>query len=63
MNDLYTAEEAAKEVGVCKATIYVWVARGYLAPAETRGRYRMFRLADVLDAEAARKHKHRRKAA
>lgn len=62
MSDIeVTAEEAAEQVGVAQATIYVWVRRGYLAPVRKRGRYKLFRLADVFAAEATRKHKHRRR--
>ncbi|GGS87574.1 hypothetical protein GCM10010156_52590 [Planobispora rosea] len=59
--DLWTAEEAAAEVGVEVATIYNWVRRGYLTHAGTRGRRKLFRLADVFACEKNRKRKHRRR--
>jgi hypothetical protein len=43
-------------------TIYVWVSRGHLRPAGTRGRYKLFRLADVFEAEATRDRKRRKRA-
>ena len=58
---LWTAEEVAAEVGVEVQTIYTWVSRGYLRPAGTKGRHRLFRLEDAFEAEAARKRKHRKK--
>jgi excisionase family DNA binding protein len=61
--DLWTAEDAAEQVGVKPQTIYVWVSRGYLRPAGTHGRHRLFRLADVFEVEATRKRAHRRKVA
>lgn len=59
--DLWTAEEAAAEVGVAKQTIYVWVARGYLTHAGKRGKYKLFKLSDVLEAEKSRSHQHRKR--
>ncbi|MGW4476830.1 helix-turn-helix domain-containing protein [Nonomuraea sp. NPDC004354] len=58
---LWTAAEAAAEVGVERDTIYTWVRRGVLAPAGQRGREKLFDLAEVFACEASRKHKHRRK--
>lgn len=61
MMDLYTAEEAAEEVGVSVGTIHVWRHRGFLEPSGKRGRFLLYRLADVFRAEASRKREHRRK--
>lgn len=58
--NLFTAEEAAEQVGVAVATIYVWVHRGHLAPVGTRGKHRLFRLADVFRAESTRDRKRRK---
>lgn len=60
MTDLYTAAEAAEEVGVAVNTIYSWVRRGHLAHAGHRGHLKLFRLADVFAAESARQRTHRR---
>lgn len=60
MTDLFTAAEAADEVGVSVNTIYSWVRRGYLEHAGRRGHLKLFRLADVFAAEAARQRAHRR---
>jgi excisionase family DNA binding protein len=60
--DLWTAEEAAEQVGVKVATIYVWVYRGHLRPAGTRGKHKLYRLADVFKAESTRDRKRRKKA-
>jgi len=59
--DLFTAEEAAAEVGIDASTIYTWVRRGYLGYAGRRGRNKLVRLSDVFRAESDRKAKHRRK--
>ena len=59
MSEFYTAAEAAEEIGIATATIYSWVHRGYLKPAKKRGHLKLFRLADVFAAEAARERKHR----
>ncbi|MGW4406536.1 helix-turn-helix domain-containing protein [Nonomuraea sp. NPDC004702] len=59
---LFTAEEAAEQVGVKVATIYTWVHRGALAPAGTRGKHKLFRLADVFKAEATRDRSRRKRA-
>lgn len=59
---LFTAEEAAEEVGVRVATIYVWVHRGHLKPVGSRGKHKLYRLADVFRAEATRDRKRRKKA-
>ncbi len=61
MEELFTAEEAAAQVGVRPATIYTWTARGFLRPVGKRGRFNLFRLSDVFACEATRKHKHRRR--
>lgn len=61
LDELWTAEEAAEQVGVTAAAIYTWVRRGALASAGKRGRYKLFRLDDVFACEAGRKRKHRRK--
>lgn len=53
--DLYTAEEAADEVGVAVTTIYTWVHRGYLTHAGKRGRRKLFRLSDVFECEKTRR--------
>lgn len=58
---LYTAEEAAEEVGVSKSAIYVWTNRGYLEPAKKEGRFNKYRLSDVFAAEKGRDRKFRRK--
>lgn len=58
---LFTAEEAAEQVGVKVATIYVWVHRGHLTPAGTRGKHKLFRLNDVFKAEATRDRKRRKR--
>jgi excisionase family DNA binding protein len=60
--DLWTAEEAAEQVGMKVATIYVWVHRGHLRPAGTRGKHKLFRLDDVFKAESTRDRKRRKKA-
>lgn len=60
MTDLYTAAEAAEEVGVARATIYSWVARGHLKHTARRGHLKLFKLADVFACEATRNRKHRR---
>lgn len=60
--ELFTAEEVAEEVGVKPQTIYVWVSRGHLCPAGTRGKFKLFRLADVFRAEATRDRKRRKRA-
>lgn len=59
--DLYTAEEAAEEVGVSVGTVYSWVNRGYLTHAGRRGRHKLFRLADVFACEKTRQRKKRRR--
>ncbi len=59
---LWTAEEAAAELGINRQTIYTWTSRGHLTPAEKRGRLNLYRLADVVKAEASRKRKHRKRA-
>ena len=60
-DDLWTAEDAARQVGVEPSTLYTWVRRGYLRHAGTDGRLKKFRLDDVFRAERERKHKHRRR--
>lgn len=59
--DLYTAQEAADEVGVSVNTIYSWVRREYLTHAGKRGHQKLFRLADVFAAEATRDRRKRRR--
>lgn len=59
MTDLYTATEAAEEIGVSVNTIYSWVHREFLVHAAKRGHVKLFRLADVFAAEAARDRKYR----
>ena len=49
--DLYTAEEAADEVGVSVNTVYSWVRRKHLVHAGKRGRAKLFRLTDVFECE------------
>lgn len=61
--DLFTAEEAADQVGVKRQTIYTWVNRGYLKPAGQRGRHKLFRLEDVFRAEATRDRRKRQNSA
>ncbi|MGI5293297.1 helix-turn-helix domain-containing protein [Nonomuraea polychroma] len=58
---LYTAAEAAAEVGVERDTIYTWVRRGFLKHKDRRGRLKLFDLDDVFQCEANRQHEHRRK--
>lgn len=60
---LYTADQAAAEVGIERQTIYVWVSRGSLRPVPgvKRGRSHLFRLEDVFAAEKTRDHARRRK--
>lgn len=53
--DLYTADEAADEVGVAVNTIYSWVQRKYLTHAGKRGRSKLFRLSDVFECEKTRR--------
>jgi predicted site-specific integrase-resolvase len=62
---LFTAEEAAAEVGMERDTIYTWVARGYLSPVpgRKRGRFKLYRLDDVFECEKSRQREHRRKSA
>lgn len=59
--DLWTAEEVAEQVGVAAGTIYTWVSRGYLCPAGTRGKFKLFRLDDVFNVEKARDRKRRKR--
>jgi excisionase family DNA binding protein len=59
--DLWTAEEAAEQVGVTRFAIYAWVRRGFLKPAGTRGRFLLFDIDAVREAEKTRARKHRRK--
>jgi excisionase family DNA binding protein len=61
--DLWTAQEAAEQVGVDVDTIYQWVRRGYLQHAGTRGRHKLFDLEAVYAAEKTRERRHRRKRA
>lgn len=58
---LFTAEEAAAEVGIETQTIYTWVSRGCLKPETKRGRHNLYLLADVFEAEKTRQHKHRKR--
>lgn len=60
---LYTAEDAAEEVGVKTTTIYTWVRRGILRHAAQQGRMKLFRLDDVFEAEKTRDHKRRKRSA
>ncbi|MCC5580607.1 helix-turn-helix domain-containing protein [Microtetraspora sp. AC03309] len=59
--ELFTAAEAAAEVGVEVQTIYTWTHRGALAPASKRGASNLYRLADVFQAEKTRSRKHRKR--
>ncbi|MEU8055699.1 helix-turn-helix domain-containing protein [Microbispora bryophytorum] len=59
--DLYTADEAAGEVGVSASAIYVWTHRGYIRPVKKRGRVNLYRISDVFAAERNRDRKHRRR--
>lgn len=59
MTDLYTAAEAAEEVGVSVNTVYSWVNRGSLAHAGKRGRLKLFRLSDVFECEKTRQRRNR----
>lgn len=59
--DLFTAEEAARQVGLKEATIRKWKSQGMLSPAGKKGRFHLYRLADVLAAEANRERKYRNK--
>ncbi|WP_329426859.1 helix-turn-helix domain-containing protein [Streptosporangium sp. NBC_01495] len=58
--EMWTAEEAAAEVGMATTTIYTWTARGFLKPAGKRGRFNLYRLADVFEVEKNRAYQHRR---
>jgi excisionase family DNA binding protein len=58
MVDLYTAEEAADEVGVSVNTIYSWVRRKHLQHAGKRGRRKLFRLSDVFECEKTRQQRN-----
>ncbi|WP_214322071.1 helix-turn-helix domain-containing protein [Nonomuraea sediminis] len=60
-DQLFTAEEAAAEVGVEVQTIYTWTGRGALTPAGKRGRNNLYRLSDVFACERTRQHKHRKR--
>jgi predicted site-specific integrase-resolvase len=55
-----TAAEAAREVGVKRATIDTWVHRGYLAAVDPTARPRRYWLSDVFAAEATRDDRMRR---
>lgn len=61
--DLWTADEAAEQLGVSVNTIYAWVNRGALTPDPDakRGRRNLFQPSAVFEAERSRKAKHRRK--
>lgn len=56
--DLYTAAEAADEVGVSVSTVYSWVRRKHLAHAGKRGRSKLFRLSDVFECEKTRRQRN-----
>lgn len=49
-----TADEAAREVGVARATIDTWVHRGYLAAIDPTARPRRYWASDVFAAESNR---------
>lgn len=57
-----TAEEAAVEVGVTRATIDTWVHRGYLQAIDPTARPRQYWMSRVYQAEASRNHNLRRSA-
>ncbi|GIH27628.1 hypothetical protein Aph01nite_59380 [Acrocarpospora phusangensis] len=61
--ELFTAEEAAREAGLSESAIYVWTHRGHLKPAGKVGKFNQYRLSDVFTAEKSRQRKYRRKAA
>jgi excisionase family DNA binding protein len=61
LDKLFTADQAAAEVGVERQTIYTWTSRGYLTHAAKQGRTKLFRLEDVFAAEKQRDHKRRRR--
>lgn len=48
-----TATQAALYLRINVHTVYMWVRRGNLAPCAGEGRRKLYRLADVLDAERA----------
>ncbi|MEV4672181.1 helix-turn-helix domain-containing protein [Actinomadura sp. NPDC049382] len=56
--DLYTAAEAADEVGVSVNTVYSWVRRKHLVHAGKRGRAKLFRLSDVFECEKTRQQRN-----
>lgn len=55
--DLFTAQEAADEVGVAVNTIYSWVRRRHLTHAAKRGHLKLFRLTDVFECEKTRRQR------
>lgn len=62
-DELFTAAEAAEEVGVERSTIYAWVHRGLLTHAGKRGHEKLFRISEVFAVEATRDRKKRRRSA
>lgn len=54
-----TAAEAAREVGIARATIDTWVHRGHLRAIDPTARPRQYRLAEVFAAEKARRIHYR----
>ena len=50
-----TATEAAREVGVTRATIDTWVHRGYLTAIDPKTRPRRYWASQVFATEAARR--------
>lgn len=55
-----TAAEAAREVGVTRATIDTWVHRGYLTAIDPTARPRKYWASHIFGAEASRVHNMRR---
>lgn len=50
-DDLVTASVAAQQFGITVQAISNWVNRGHLAPADTSGRRKMYRIIDLAKAE------------
>lgn len=48
LDNLVTATEAAKELGITTAAVCNWADRGYLQPVDARGKRKLYRLIDVV---------------
>ena len=55
-----TAAEAARQVGVSRATIDTWVHRGYLTAIDPKERPRRYWASHIFGVEATRDHNMRR---